>query len=162
MASPFDSVGSGGLPPTAVLAITTAEEIGQIRDSFDAMGLARRKIAEAFYQRFFELLPDARAMFPQNMERLHLKLMDTIAALVGALDNPDMFQSIIDQIGRQHARFGVTPSHLTAFGDALLWTWEQHFGSAFTPEVRQAWTTLYEAVRSDMLRAIEADRRQRP
>jgi hemoglobin-like flavoprotein len=162
MAYPFDSVGSGGLPPTAVVAIATAEEIGQIRESFDAMGLARRKIAEAFYQRFFELLPEARSMFPQNMERLHLKLMDTIAALVGALDNPDMFQSIIDQIGRQHARFGVTPSHLTAFGDALLWTWEQHFGSAFTPEVRQAWTTLYQAVRSDMLRAIEADRRQRP
>jgi hemoglobin-like flavoprotein len=158
----YNSDRAGGSPPTAVVAIATAEEIGQIRESFDAMGLARRKVAEAFYQRLFELVPDVRAMFPQDMERMHLKLMDTIAALVGALDNPDMFQSIIDQVGRQHARFGVTPSHLTAFGDALLWTWERHFGSAFTPEVRQAWITLYEAVRSDMLRAIEADRRQRP
>jgi hemoglobin-like flavoprotein len=162
MAASYDSDRAERLPPTAVVAIATAEEIGQIRDSFDAMGLARRKVAEAFYQRFFQLVPEARSMFPQNMERLHLKLMDTIAALVGALDNPVMFQSIIDQIGRQHARFGVTPSHLTAFGDALLWTWERHFGSAFTPEVREAWTTLYEAVRSDMLRAIEADRCQRP
>jgi hemoglobin-like flavoprotein len=161
MAAFDDSDRAARLPPTAVVAIATAEEIGRIRESFDGMGLARRKVAEAFYQRLFEIMPAARAMFPQNMERLHLKLMDTIAALVGALDNPDMFQSIIDQIGREHARFGVTPSHLTAFGDALLWTWEQHFGSAFTPEVRQAWITLYEAVRSDMLRAIEADRSQR-
>lgn len=162
MATSYDSDHAGRPPPTAVVAIATAEEIGQIRGSFDAMGLSRRKVAEAFYQRFFALVPDARAMFPRDMERLHLKLMDTIAALVGALDRPDMFRSIIEQIGRDHARFGVTPSHLTAFGDALLWTWEQHFGSAFTPRVREAWTTLYEAVRSDMLRAIEADRGRAP
>jgi hemoglobin-like flavoprotein len=148
--------------PTAVVAIATAEEIGQIRNSFDALGLSRRKVAEVFYQRFFELMPEARAMFPPDMERLHLKLMDTIAALVGALDSPDMFQSIIDQIGRDHARLGVTPAHFVAFGEALVWAWEQHLGSAFTAEVRWAWTTLYEAVRSDMLRAMEADHGQAP
>jgi len=141
---------------TAVDGIATAEQLGQVRESFEAMGLARRKVAEAFYQRFFELVPGARSMFPQDMERLHLKLMDTIAALVGALDNPDVFQSIINQVGRHHARFGVTPSQLAAFGDALLATWEQHFGPAFTPELRQAWTTLYDAVRRDMLQAMKA------
>ena len=133
-----------------------AEQIGQIRDSFDAMGLSRRKVAEEFYRRFFDLVPEARRMFPQDMERLHLKLMDTIAALVGALDNPAVFQSIIDQVGRHHARFGVTPSQLTAFGDALLGTWQQHFGPAFTPELRQAWTTLYETVQRDMLEAMKS------
>lgn len=134
------------------------EQIDQIRDSFDAMGLARRRVAEVFYQRLFELAPDMRHMFPRDMERLHLKLMDTIAALVGALDTPDVFRSIIDQVGREHARFGVTSSHLATFGDALLWTWEQHFGSDFTPALRQAWIALYEAVRSDMLRAMQAER----
>jgi hemoglobin-like flavoprotein len=120
------------------------------------MGPVRRKVAEAFYQRFFELDPGARGLFPRDMERLHLKLMDTVAALVGALDNPQMFRSIIDQIGRQHARFGVTSAHLAPFGDALLWTLERHFGPGFTPELRQAWAALYEAVRSDMLQAMES------
>jgi hypothetical protein len=32
---------------------------------------------------------------------------------------------------------------------------EAHFGSAFTPELRQAWGALYEAVRSDMPQAME-------
>jgi hemoglobin-like flavoprotein len=138
------------------------EQIRQIRDSFDAMGLSRRKVAEAFYRRFFEFVPEARRMFPEDMERLHLKLMDTIAALVGALDNPAVFQSIIAQVGRHHARFGVTPSQLTAFGDALLQTWEQHFGPAFTPELRQAWTALYDTVQRDMLQALKATKPRRP
>jgi len=145
---------------TSVDLIATAHQIGQIRESFDAMGLARRKVAEAFYRRFFELVPGVRSMFPEDMERLHIKLMDTIAALVGAIDNPPVFHSIIQHVGRQHARFGVTPPQLTAFGDALLGTWEQQLGPAFTPELREAWAVLYEAVRRDMLDAMAATDRQ--
>ena len=62
------------------------------------------------------------------MERQHLKLMDMIAAIVGALDERELFQSIIGHTGRQHARFGVNPSHFVAFGDALIWSLEHQFG----------------------------------
>ena len=78
-----------------------------------------------------------------DMERQHLKLMDMIAAIVGALDERALFQSIISHTGRQHARFGVNPSHFVAFGDALIWSLEQQFGPAFTPELREAWVALY-------------------
>src|SRR6516164_8595258 len=57
--------------------------------------------------------------------------------------------------GRQHARFGVNPSHFVAFGDALIWSLEQQFGPEFTPELREAWITLYNAVRSEMIRAAQ-------
>ena len=66
------------------------------------------------------------------MERQHLKLMDMIAAIVGALDKREMFQSIISHSGRQHAQFGAKPSHFAAFGSALIWGLEQQFGVAFT------------------------------
>jgi len=152
-----DSDPVGQIRVMPVGRIAAAEQIGQIRASFDEMGLARRKVAEAFYQRLFALIPHARRLLPQDMELLHLKLMDTIAVLVGAMDNPAMFRSIIDRIGREHARFGVTPSDLAAFGDALMWTWEQHFGPAFTPDLKQAWTALYDTVRNDMLHAMQVD-----
>jgi hemoglobin-like flavoprotein len=113
----------------------------------------RRNLAGKFYDRFFETSPDARRLFPSDMEKQHLKLMDTIAALVGTLDNQALFQSIISHTARQHARFGVTSSQLTAFGDALISSLEQQFGSAFTPELKQAWIALYEAVKTDMLSA---------
>jgi hemoglobin-like flavoprotein len=138
------------------VAIATDGQIGQIRDSFDAIWPVHREIAEAFYGRFFELVPDARRMFPDEMGEQQRKLMDTIALLVGVLDNPDLFHSVGRPIGRWHVQLGVTSSHLAAFGDALLWTLEHQFGSAFTPELRQAWAALYEAVRSDMLPAVES------
>ena len=81
--------------------------------------------------------------------------MDMIAAIVGALDERDLFQSIIRHTGRQHADFGVSRSHFDAFGDALIWCLEQQFGPAFTPELRSAWITLYDAVRTEMLRAAK-------
>ncbi len=113
----------------------------------------RRNLATIFYNRFFEIAPDARRLFPDDVQRLHLKLMDTIAAIVGALDNRALFQSIISHTALQHARFGVRPSQYAAFGAALIWGLEQQFGSAFTPELRRAWIALYEVVQTEMIAA---------
>jgi len=87
------------------------------------------------------------------MERQHLKLMDMIAAIVGTLDKREMFQSIISYSGLQHARFGAKPLHFAAFGDALIWGLEQQFGTAFSPEMKEAWIKLYDEVQSEMIRA---------
>jgi hemoglobin-like flavoprotein len=131
----------------------TPEQVDLIRQSFDAMWPIRRKLAVQFYDRFFALVPDARRLFPADMERLHLKLMDTIAAIVGALDDRELFQSIVGHTGRQHAQFGVTSSQFAAFGDALIASLQQQFGPAFTPELRRAWIALYDTVQTGMIQA---------
>src|SRR5437870_1870945 len=56
----------------------TPAQIDLIRSSFDALWPLRRKLAERFYGRFFELAPDTRRLFSDDMERQQLKLMDTI------------------------------------------------------------------------------------
>jgi hemoglobin-like flavoprotein len=131
----------------------TPEQVDLITRSFDAIWPVRRKLSGLFYSRFFELAPGAKRLFSGDMERQHIKLMDTIAAIVGALDERALFQSIITHTGRQHGRFGVDQSHFVAFGDAMIWSLEQQFGSAFTPELRAAWIALYDAVQSEMIRA---------
>jgi hemoglobin-like flavoprotein len=133
----------------------TQEQIDLIRRSFDAIWPVRRNLADLFYGRFFELAPDAKLLFPSDMERQHLKLMDMITAIVGALDKGELFHSLIRHTGRQHAQFGVKSSHFVAFGNALIWGLEQQFGDAFTPELKEAWVTLYDAVQSEMMRAAK-------
>jgi hemoglobin-like flavoprotein len=133
----------------------TPEQTDLIRKSFDALWPVRRRVADLFYGRFFELAPDARALFPQDIARQQLKLMDMIAAIVGALDKREIFQSIISYSGRQHAQFGVRRTHFAAFGEALLWSLEQQFGTAFTPELKEAWSMLYDAVQSEMVRSAQ-------
>jgi hemoglobin-like flavoprotein len=131
----------------------TPRQIELIRHSFDTIWPVHGEIATLFYERFFELAPDARRLFSNDMERQRLKLMDMIAAIVGSLDQRELFQSIIVSTGRHHARFGVTAAHFVAFGEALIWSLERQFGAAFTPELREAWMTLYESVRSLMMAA---------
>jgi hypothetical protein len=82
----------------------TPEQIDLIRKSFDAMWSMRGDIADLCYSRFFELAPDARDLFPSDMERQRVKLMDMIAALVGSLDQRALFQSIVTHSFRSPAR----------------------------------------------------------
>src|SRR6478672_12113569 len=98
------------------------EQVDLIRKSFDAMWPIRRDIADLCYSRFFELAPDARDLFAGDMERQRVKLMDMIAALVGSLDEHPLFQSMVTNSGRTHARFGVQPSQYVAMGEALMWS----------------------------------------
>ena len=127
----------------------TPKQADLVRHSFDAIWPVRRKVEKSAIL----VAPDAQRLFPSDMERQHLKLMDMIAAIVGALDERELFQSIIRHTGRQHADLGVKRSHFDAFGDALIWCLEHQFGAAFPPELREAWITLYDAVRTDMIRS---------
>ena len=133
----------------------TPEQIDLVRKSFDALWPFRRKLAEQFYGRFFELAPDTRRLFPDDMEKQQLKLMDTIAAIVGTLDQREIFQSIISHTGRKHAEFGVRKSHFVAFGDALIWGLQRQFGPEFTPEMQQTWIVLYDAIQAETMRAAK-------
>ena len=131
----------------------TSEQVDLVRKSFDSMWPMGRDIADLCYSRFFELVPDARELFPSDMERQRIKLMDMIAALVGSLDERPLFQSLVTHSGRKHARFGIQPSQYVAMGEALMWALECKFGASFTPELRESWRALYTTVQDEMLRA---------
>ena len=79
-------------------------------------------IRNMFYRRFFELAPETRSLFPNDLERQYLTLMDMMAAIIGALDRQELFQSITTYAGLRHARFGAKPAYFSAFGDALIWS----------------------------------------
>ena len=87
------------------------------------------------------------------MERQHLKLMDSIAAIVGALDKRELFQSVISHTACHHVGFGVKPSHFAAFGEALIWGLGTAVWRCLYARVKKAWITLYDAVQSEMMRA---------
>jgi len=133
----------------------TPEKADLLRRSFDAIWPVRRHFADLFYRRIFELAPDVRHLFPHELEGQYFALMDMMAAIVGALDERELFQSMTIYAGQRHAGFGVKPPHFTAFGDALIWSLEQQFGASFTPKLREAWITLYDEVRNKMISAAK-------
>jgi hemoglobin-like flavoprotein len=47
----------------------------------------------------------------------------------------------------------VSDEHYDTVGAALIWTLEKGLGSAFTPEVKDAWTMVYGVLASTMKNA---------
>jgi hemoglobin-like flavoprotein len=56
---------------------------------------------------------------------------------------------------RQQYLTTLATERCAALGEALLWCFEQQFGSAFTPELRAAWVTLYDEVQNKMISAAK-------
>ena len=96
----------------------------------DADGMGTR-----FYTYLFDLDPTAARLFSHvDMVSQRRKLMQSLAVVVGALDDPDRLMSAIGEFGRRHARYGVQ---------------DRHFD-----RVRDAWADAYALVASVMRRAL--------
>ena len=69
--------------------------------------------------------------------------MQVIGMAVNGLDTLDKLIAAVRNLGRRHVFYGVTQEHYSSVGRALIWTLEQGLGADFTPEVKEAWTTVY-------------------
>ena len=79
--------------------------------------------------------------------------MQMIGTAIGLLGRADQLIPALEVLGRRHAGYGVQDEHYETVGTALLWTFEQELGPAFTPDVREAWTQLYVIVATTMREA---------
>jgi hemoglobin-like flavoprotein len=110
--------------------------------------------ATLFYQRLFVLDPSLRPMFERtDMTQQRRKLMAALAGVVNGLDNLDPLIPVLENLGRNHLRYGVTDRHYDTVGAALLWTLEQGLKDAWVPAVKTAWTTAYGVVAGVMRNA---------
>ncbi|HZO27954.1 MAG TPA: globin family protein [Chloroflexota bacterium] len=99
--------------------------------------------AALFYNRLFELDPSLRPMFTGDIAEQGRKLMQMLAVAVRGLDDLGALVPAVRALGRRHAGYGVLDEHYETVANALIWTLEAGLGEAFTPEVREAWATVY-------------------
>ena len=114
-----------------------------VQDSFKTIATIADDAAILFYEKLFELDPSLRPMFRGDMAEQRKKLMQMITAAVKGLDRLDQLVPVVQNLGRRHAGYGVQDSHYDTVGAALLWTLEAGLGRQFTPEVKEAWATVY-------------------
>jgi hemoglobin-like flavoprotein len=115
-----------------------------VQNSWEKVLPISEAAATLFYGRLFELDPSTRPLFKHtNMPEQRKKLMNMIGAAVNGLNALDQLIPAVSNLGRRHMAYGVTDEHYTTVGKALIWTLEQGLGIDFTPEVKEAWTTVY-------------------
>ncbi len=121
----------------------TPRQVSLIQSSWAAVVPIQETAAGLFYQRLFVLDPDVRPMFKGDLPSQGKKLMQALGFIVNSLTRLDELVPVAQDLARRHVGYGVEAKHYDSVGEALLWTLEQGLGSAFTDEVKTAWTAAY-------------------
>jgi hemoglobin-like flavoprotein len=121
----------------------TAEQKRLVQETFATIAPIADDAAALFYRRLFEIDPSLQRMFRGDMAEQRKRLMQMIAVAVRGLDRLGELVPAVQDLGRRHAGYGVEDRHYDTVAEALLWTLEKGLGSAFTPDVRGAWTAVY-------------------
>ncbi len=129
----------------------TARQIELVQSSFETVAPIAEAAAEMFYDRLFELDPSLKALFKSDMKEQGHKLMAMIATAVSGLDELEKLVPTVKMLGLRHADYGVVDDNYDTVGEALLWTFEQKLGGAFTAEVKDAWAAVYALLAQTML-----------
>lgn len=124
-----------------------------VQNSFATIAPIADDAAVLFYGRLFELDPSLKLLFRGDMAEQRKKLMQMLTAAVKGLDRLDQLVPVVEDLGRRHAAYGVADRHYDTVGEALLWTLEAGLGRAFTPEVKEAWATVYGLLATTMREA---------
>jgi NAD(P)H-flavin reductase len=127
-----------------------------IKESFTVVEPYADKVASYFYARLFIENPGVREMFPPAMDQQRDRLLGAIIRIVQAADRPEFLENFLEQLGRDHRKFGAKPAHYEAVGRALIAALKRYAGDAWTREVENAWVGAYSRAAGTM---IEAARR---
>ncbi len=131
-------------------------QVGLVTASWQKVKPIQDQAADLFYDRLFVIAPDVKPMFSGDLREQKRKLMAMLAMAVAGLNNLDGLVGPLKRLGAQHAGFGAIDAHYDAVGSALLWTLEQGLGPSFTPEVKEAWTEVYQTIAAVMMSGAKA------
>ena len=129
----------------------TPEQVKSIQESFAKVAPIADAAAALFYNRLFEIAPDAKPLFRGDMTEQGRKLMKTLTVVVNGLGNLQTILPAASALAKNHVAYGVKPSHYTPVGEALLWTLQHGLGSEWTPELEGAWSTAYATLANFMI-----------
>ena len=135
----------------------TQAQVTLVQKTFAVIAPIADDAAALFYRRLFELDPSLQAMFKGDMSDQRRKLMQMLTAAVKGLNHLDRLVPVVEDLGRRHAKYGVADAHYDTVGAALLWTLEKGLGSAFTPDAREAWATVYGLLATTMKNAAACE-----
>jgi hemoglobin-like flavoprotein len=131
----------------------TPQQIELVQTSFKKVVPIGGTAADLFYDRLFEIAPEVRPMFPQDMTEQKAKLMAMLGTAVTNLHKLDEILPAVKALGQRHKGYGVTTAQYAPVGAALLWTLEKGLGADFTSDVKAAWAETYAALAAVMTSA---------
>ncbi len=108
-----------------------------------------------FYSHLFLSHPETRQMFPVSMTAQRDRLVGALGHIVGHVDKVDELVPFLQQLGRDHRKFGTLGAHYPAVGASLLATLEHFLGDEWTPDLAADWEAAYGLVAQVMVQGAD-------
>jgi NAD(P)H-flavin reductase/hemoglobin-like flavoprotein len=129
-----------------------------LKKSWNAVAQHGDQVPLFFYSTLFLSHPYVRDMFPVSMAGQRDRLVAALGHVISRVDDLDSVVPTVQQLGRDHRKFGVVRDHYPAVGDALLATLEYFSGDDWTEQLAADWAAAYGIVAEVMIEAADAAR----
>jgi hemoglobin-like flavoprotein len=127
-----------------------------LESSFAQIKVNSLEVTKRFYTLLFTDYPEVQPLFANtNMEKQRKQLFQSLVFTVNNLRKLDVLSDTLRSLGTRHAWYGVLPQHYPMVGSSLLKAFEVSLGTAWTPDVQQAWIEAYEVVAQLMLEGAD-------
>lgn len=138
----------------------TPRHIHLIKESWKVIQEDIAKVGIIMFVRLFETHPECKDVFflfrdVQDLERLRtsrelrahgLRVMSFIEKSVARLDQLERLQALALELGKSHYRYNAPPKYYGYVGAEFICAVQPILKDRWTPELEQAWKTLFQYV----------------
>jgi hemoglobin-like flavoprotein len=139
----------------------TPEQAKLVADSFPQLEARLSELGAAVYDRLFNLAPDTRAMFKDDMAAQHRKLVAVLVEFVKLRRRSKHFlpvtehggEAVVPGVNRMrssHAAAGVKAEHYALMRRAILSSVATMLGESFDEQAAQAWGAAFDTLAETM------------
>ncbi len=98
----------------------TPEQVKMVQDSFQKVVPIAGTAADLFYDRLFEIAPEVRPLFPDDLAEQKKKLIGMLVTAVSNLHQVDKILPAVEDLGKRHVGYGVKPALRTGRRGAVV------------------------------------------
>lgn len=133
----------------------TTQQISLVQESFARVLPHTEAVATDFYNRLFDLAPDTRPLFRNDMVMQGEKLFLMLAAVVDTLEHLDRILPTVRNLAVRHVAYGTQSRHYDAVGEALIGALRAAQGDSFDDDTARAWAAAYAILATEMIAAAD-------
>jgi NAD(P)H-flavin reductase/hemoglobin-like flavoprotein len=126
-----------------------------LKDNFAAVAIHGDEVPLFFYSYLFVRHPETRDMFAPAMIRQRDRLIGALGHIVTNVDKVAELTPFLEDLGRDHRKFGALAEHYPAVGEALVVTLRHFTGDDWTPQLEADWTAAYGIISGTMSAAAQ-------
>ncbi|MFA6208344.1 MAG: globin domain-containing protein [Candidatus Obscuribacterales bacterium] len=134
--------------------------VGLLRETFARVKTENggaTALGMSFYKRLFEKYPAVIPLFHTPPEEQHKKLIASLGAIVGGVEQPERLLPYLHAMGIRHLKYKTETAHYGAVAENLLAVLAEHLGKEgeWTSEMQETWSAAIAVVAKTMIEAAD-------